>query len=98
MRYRIKELIRQQKKSGLKGGKSIFGALIGVLWLRPTASVRSDLGDMRTWQSKIAVESQYCPLGSTPSIYCPNMLPVESQLRLMCEAAACASRQKRCSG
>jgi hypothetical protein len=27
--------------------------------------------------------SQYCPLGSRPSMNCPYMLPVESQLRLM---------------
>src|SRR6266542_4221352 len=31
-------------------------------------------------------------------MYWPYMLPVESQFRLMCEAAPCASRQARCSG
>ena len=30
-----------------------------------------------------ASSTQYCPLGSRPSMNCPYMLPVESQFRLM---------------
>jgi len=34
------------------------------------------------------VEAQYCPCGSSPSMVRPNMLPLESQFRLMWEPAA----------
>src|SRR5712691_1471071 len=61
----------------------------------PRGGVRADRFGLRT---RRCFRHQYCPFGSSPNAYWPYMVLTASQLRLIWEAAAWASRHTCCSG